>query len=609
MRILFFTSLLSLFSTLGFSQTNYWQQEAHYQIDVDFDITNHQFNGQQTITYINHSPDTLEKVFIHLYFNAFQPGSAMDVRSRNIKDPDKRVGSRIAELKPNEIGFHQVKSLTQNADSLSFHVEGTVLEAQLSQALKPGDTASFELSYHSQVPVQIRRSGRNNKEGIEYTMTQWYPKMAEYDKHGWHATPYIGREFHGVFGTFDVKINIDKNYVLAGTGTVQNKQAVGHGYQDPDTPLEPVNGEKLTWHFKAENVHDFAWAADPDYQHDEYRIVGGPTIRFFYQTDTLADQWKKIQPQVAELFEVMSAKFGEYPYPEFSVIQGGDGGMEYPTCTMIVGHGSYKGKLGLIAHEAFHNWYYGVLASNESKYPWMDEGFTSYTEHIVMDSVLREGSKNPLEGYYKTYRRFSQSPLHEPMSTHADHFNTNAAYSISSYVKGAVFLHQLSYIVGDSVFSTGMKKYFNQWKFKHPDPDDFKRVMEKVSGLELDWYLENWVNTTKTIDYGVSDLKKRKKQTEIVLTNHGTFPMPVEVEVSYTDGSKERFYIPIAILRGEKTFKTNNSHTLLPDWNWTAPEYVFTIDRKLKEIQSVTLDPTGRVADVQLENNTFNAEK
>ena len=609
MKKIFVLVLALSLAHLSNAQSNYWQQAVKYDIDIDFDVATHSFEGKQTIEYTNNSPDTLNKIFIHLYFNAFQPGSSMDVRSRNIQDPDKRVGDRISKLSSEEIGYHHIQHLTQDEDSLVFHVEGTVLEADLKKAIAPGATILLNMQYNSQVPKQIRRSGRNNKEGIDYTMTQWYPKLAEYDEHGWHAHPYIGREFHGVFGDFDVKIKFDKNYTLAGTGVVQNKQAVGNGYQDPDTPLEPLSGSKLTWHFKAENVHDFAWAADPDYQHDQFYISGGTNLHFFYQTDTLAQQWKELQPKVGELFEVMNAKFGQYPYPQFSVIQGGDGGMEYPMSTMILGHGSFNGKLGLIAHESFHNWYYGVLATNEAKYPWMDEGFTSFAETIVMDSVLGQNEPNPLKGYYETYRRFVKSPLHEPMSIHADHFKTNAAYSISSYVKGAIFLHQLSYIVGEDAFYEGMRNYFDQWKFKHPEPRDFKRVMEKTTSLELDWYLENWINTTNLIDYGVESVEKSKKQTVITLSKAGDMPMPLDVVVEYQDDTREIFYIPLAIMRGEKKNETNSNRTVLSDWSWVNPTYAFTIDKKKKEIKSITIDPSGRMADVNLDNNTYNDEK
>lgn len=603
-------SFVFLFLTSTNAQNGYWQQAVNYEINVDFNVENHQFDGVQTVTYTNNSPDTLTEVFFHLYFNAFQPGSAMDTRSLTIKDPDGRVKDRISKLKDDEIGYHNINAFTQDRDSVTFQIVGTVLEASLPTPIAPGEQTKFYLSYHSQVPLQIRRSGRDNKEGIDYTMTQWYPKLAEYDQSGWNVDTYIGREFYGVWGTFDVTIDIDKSYTLAGTGVVQNPQEVGHGYQDPDEILVPSkDSDKISWHFKAENVHDFAWAADPDYQHDMYYAPGGPKLHFFYQTDTLAEQWKAIQPKVGELFQVMNALFGKYPYSDFSVIQGGDGGMEYPMCTMILGHGDFDGQLGLIAHESFHNWYYGVLGTNEGKYPWMDEGFTSYAEHIVMDSVTGKHEANPLGSYYYVYGAFSATPLHEPMSVHADRFKTNRAYSISSYVKGSIFLYQLNYIVGEDVFYRGMKRYFNTWKFKHPDPWDFIRVMEKESGLVLDWYLERFVNTTEVTDYAIASVDKAKKQTEVTLKRIGNIPMPLDIKVSYTDGTEELFYIPLEMMRGEKANETKLKRTVLKDWVWVAPTYTFTLDKKVKEVASIQIDPSGRLADIDLENNSYSNTK
>jgi hypothetical protein len=203
--ILFFLSSITLQSI---AQAGYWQQEAAYKMEVELDVENNQLNGKQLLLYTNHSPDTLHRVFYHLYFNAFQPNSMMDVRSRTIADPDRRVGSRIAQLSEEESGYQKVLKLEQDGKKLQYFISGTILEVELAQPILPGESTTFEMDFEAQVPIQIRRSGRDNKEGIRYSMTQWYPKMVEYDKEGWHANPYVGREFHGVWGSFDVKITI-----------------------------------------------------------------------------------------------------------------------------------------------------------------------------------------------------------------------------------------------------------------------------------------------------------------------------------------------------------------------------------------------------------------
>ena len=224
-----YISILFLFF-LSFKSFSYWQQRVEYKIKIDFDHKNHQFIGNQSLNYFNNSPDTLTKVFFHLYFNAFQPGSMMDVRSRSLPDPDRRVMDRISKLNKNEIGFHEINKIQQNGEDLNHHIQGTILEVELIKPLLPNQSTSLYLEYFSQVPSQIRRSGRNNKEGIDYSMAQWFPKMAEYDKNGWHANPYIAREFYAPWGDFDVSISIHKNYIIGATGILLNKIKEGNKF-------------------------------------------------------------------------------------------------------------------------------------------------------------------------------------------------------------------------------------------------------------------------------------------------------------------------------------------------------------------------------------------
>ena len=233
MRILYiiFINVFFYFQVSG--QKTYWQQQISYDIDVDFNHQNHQFNLTEKITYYNNSPDNLNKVFFHLYYNAFQPGSMMDVRSRTIADPDSRVLDRIQKLNKDEIGFQKINSVVDgNNKNLIFNEQGTILEVILDKPLNPGKKLKLTLSCRSQIPLQIRRTGRYNKENVAYSMTQWYPKMCEYDDEGWHSNPYIGREFHGVWGYFDVTINIDSSFVLGGTGIIQNPNEIGYGYEN-----------------------------------------------------------------------------------------------------------------------------------------------------------------------------------------------------------------------------------------------------------------------------------------------------------------------------------------------------------------------------------------
>lgn len=582
--------------------STYWQQHVDYKMLIDMDVETYQYTGKQTLVYTNNSPDVLNKVFYHLYFNAFQPNSDMDVRSRTILDPDRRVKDRINKLKPDEIGYIKVNSLMQNGTSITYETVGTVLEVNLAQPIQPGTSVIFVMDFNGQVPVQIRRSGRNNRDGVALSMAQWYPKLAEYDFQGWHADPYIAREFHGVWGNFDVKILIDKDYTIGGTGYLQNPNQIGHGYQTEDVKTTKTN--KLTWHFIAPNVHDFTWAADPDYVHDKFQVPNGPMLHFLYKdSPNNKKNWKKLQPITAELMQYFSTNIGTYPYKQYSVIQGGDGGMEYGMCTLITGGRSMKSLIGVTAHEMAHTWFQFLLATNESKNEWMDEGFTSYISDLALNTIMNKNSEHPTQDAYKDYIWLALSGNEQPLTTHADRYELNSSYGISAYRKGSVFLTQLGYVIGEDNLKQTLKKYFNDFCFKHPTPNDFIRSAEKVSGLELDWYLTDFGQTTNTIDYGIRGVGGISETTVVSLERVGLMPMPIDVEVGYNDGTKEWFYIPLQIMRGQKP--TAKSTTILKDWAWANPFYSFTINKPKIDIKSVTIDPKNKMADINKDNNTY----
>ncbi|PNQ74827.1 peptidase M1 [Hanstruepera neustonica] len=559
----------------------YWQQHVDYKMEIDMDVESYQYKGKQTLVYTNNSPDVLNRVYYHLYFNAFQPGSEMDVRSRTIADPDGRVGDRINKLQPNEIGFIKVNSLKQNGTVLKHETVGTVLEVELAKPIQSGESVTFDMDFDAQVPIQIRRSGRNNKEGVALSMTQWYPKLAEYDFEGWHADPYIGREFHGVWGDFDVKLTIDKDYVVGGTGYLQDNVK--------------SKGDKKTLHFVAPNVHDFTWAADPEYIHDTMQVPDGPLLHFYYKStlnDEKKENWKKLQPKTVELMQYFSENIGKYPYDQYSVIQGGDGGMEYAMCTLITGDRSFGSLVGVTAHEMAHTWFQFLLATNEAKHEWMDEGFTSYISDYAMNDIMAEGKENPTVNAYRGYLYLAKSGKEQPLSTHADRYEFNQAYGISAYSKGEVFLAQLGYVIGEENLKKTIKKYFNDFAFKHPRPIDIIRSAEKVTNFELDWYLIDFTQTTNTIDYAVSNVEGKTVSLERI----GLMPMPLDVRVTYTDGTSEDYYIPLQMMRGEKP----TSATIIDDWAWANPNYSFEVS---KEVKAVEIDPKNWMADINRDNN------
>jgi hypothetical protein len=596
--LFFFMGLAPLESQNNFE---YWQQHVDYTMDVKMDVNTFNYGGSQKLIYTNNSPDDLERVFYHLFYNAFQPGSEMDVRSTTIADADPRVGDRISKLQKEDFGFINVVSLTQNKKPVSYIVVGTVLEVELNEPIKPGESAVFEMIFKGQVPPVIRRAGKNSKEGVALSMAQWYPKMAEYDFEGWHADPYIGREFHGVWGNFDVKLTLDKNYTVGGTGYLQNPNEVGHGYGIKD---KKSDDDLLTWRFIAPNVHDFTWAADPNFIHDTLQVPNGPMLHFLYKKSLkrkYKKHWKDLQQPTSEIMQYYSNNVGKYPYKQYSVIQGGDGGMEYGMCTLITGERSFESLLGVTAHEIGHTWFQFLMASNESKHPWLDEGFAEYTCTLIENTILGVETSEPMKRHFDRYFRLAQSGKEQPMSTHADRFAYNAAYGISTYSKGALVLAQLRYIVGEENFWKTLKKYHDKWAFKHPVPNDFIRCAEKTSGLELDWFLTDWTQTTNTIDYGVKSAVSKEDQTVVTLERIGLMPVPVEVEVVMKDGSSKEYYIPLQMMRGERPLR--GREILLKDWAWAYPEYSFSIDVNPSQIDTITVDINNSTADINKENN------
>ncbi len=613
-KILFSLKLMLMLAISTSAQTNRWQQKANYAMNIDMDAAKNQYHGTMQLTYFNNSPDTIDKVFYHLFFNAFQPNSMMDVRSRNIEDADSRVADRILKLKDNEQGWCKVNTLSQNGKSLKFLTNETILEVTLQDRILPGETTRFDMDWDAQVPIQVRRSGRDNREGIRLSMAQWYPKLCAYDEQGWHSNPYVAREFYGNWGDFDVKISIDRNYVIAAGGYLLNPQEIGMGYLPEGKTATPPAGDKLTWHFSAPNVHDFVWAADPDYSQKVLVADDGSIMRFFWQKGKGYDeQWEKMPAIMNRARNIMNENFGKYPYREYCFIQGGDGGMEYPMATLITGNRPLNSLVGVAVHEQLHSWYQMVLGSNESLYAWMDEGFTSYAESIVENELAREGllpgkkaDEDPFEGTYSAYVRLATSGGEEPLTTHADHFNTNFAYSLAAYVKGAVYLNQMEYIIGKEPFRKGLLRYYDTWKFRHPTAADVTRVFERQSGLELDWYKEDWVNTLNTIDYAVKSVESEgRKSTKVVIERKGRMAMPLDIVVTYSDGDQELFYAPLESMRGEKIPENKMKRTLLPDHRWVDPTYEFEIPEKAKKITKVSIDPSKRMADVDLENNVW----
>ena len=628
------------FANFSYAQADRWQQHIDYKIKAALDVTTNIIKGTEEIVYTNNSTDTLRKVYFHMYWNAFQPNSSMDIRSRELgknllnfrrgaitasnatmlgqeatQDWDRRVRDRIQKLKPTEIGYQRISQIIINGKAQKLMEHETILEVQLTQAIAPKTSIKMNLQFEAQVPVQIRRSGRDNAEGIRYSMSQWYPKMVEYDYQGWNTNAYIAREFHGVWGNYDVTLSLDKSYMVAATGVLQNPNAVADKFGN------------LSWNFTGKNIHDFMWAADNKYKHLSKEVRKGLTLHVYFKENNASSDsaWANILWAAEKALPYMEKKYGAYPYPQYSFIQGGDGGMEYGMGTLLKGP-----SLGTAIHEWMHTWYQHILGTNESLFPWMDEGFTSYAEdditywynnnYATLSPYINEKEKARLKaeietaktqlpaiqfGNYAGYLTLAKSGIEEPMSTHSDHYNYNYSYSSAAYTKGATFLGLLGYIVTDSVRDAILLNYYNIWKFKHPNANDFTRVAEKTSGIQLQWLKEYWVNSTKTIDYGLNNIEVNANNANAIISiqRNGKFPMPIEVLVTYKDGSSELHYIPLDLMLGAKSAEGSVNRILHTEWQWVTPSYTFETSKPLSALKSIEIDPSQRMPDINRSNN------
>jgi hypothetical protein len=559
----------------------------------------------------------------------------MDVRSRELgkiaidgrTDWDYRVADRISKLKPDETGYQKIITLKMNGRVQETELRETILKVKLDKPIPPKAKVILDADFEARVPIQIRRSGRENEEGVKFSMAQWYPKLAEYDAKGWHPNPYIGREFYGVWGDFDVNITLDKNFVVAGTGYLANANEIGYGYEAEGVKVNRPSGNLLTWKFTAPNVHDFVWAADPEYKHITKKIREGLTIHVFYKISPLhlqkyfsnfsprmkglynnnaglfirnyEDEWQQVADNMVKAFPYIESQFGKYPYKQFSFIQGGDGGMEYPMATLLKGAGE-----SVVYHELLHSWFPMIMSNNESLTPWIDEGFASYAEGKLVAFLKSDTSGTEHKDNYAAYVQLARTAYAEPLTTHADQYKTNYGYSRSSYSKGAVFYEQLGYIIGRQNLHLMFLELYRKFRFRHVDQHDILRVAESVSGMQLGWYGSYFVNTTNTINYGIDSLWQEGNKIKVRMKNTGQMPMPIDLMITFKDGSKHLAHIPQYLSFGNKPAEDSTvKRTVHEPWKATHPTYTVELDGALINVQLAEIDPSQRMADVNRNDN------
>ncbi|MCY7409568.1 MAG: M1 family metallopeptidase, partial [Chitinophagales bacterium] len=579
MKEIFFFCLL-LFSMPVFAQEKkYWQQEVDYTIRVKLDDVNNFLRGNIEIEYTNNSPDTLHYIMMHLWANAYKNNYTAFAKQKL-----QNGSTDFYYSGENDRGF---------IDSLNFVVMGLKATTEIDSAnidiakinlpipLYPDKKIVITTPFRIKIPKTFSRMGHI---GQQYQISQWYPKPAVYDRYGWHAMPYLDQgEFYSEFGKFDVEITLPKNYVVAATGVLQNKieeewlnkksQAtidklsspiyVNKSERDSFPPSLP---ETKTLHYLAEQVHDFAWFADK-----KYNVVKG-SVELPYSkkevttwvmfTDDQANVWRNAIHYVDSSIYYYSKWVGEYPYPQATAVYGAleaGGGMEYPMITVISGSSRTKDLEGVIAHEVGHNWFYGILAFNEREHPWMDEGINSFYENRYVET------RYPDEGFFadiipsivKTleldyphhygnylFYSFCAAPHNDqPMDINANQFTTTNYGSIVYAKTPEIFLY-LQNFLGKEIYDSIMHEFFEEWKFKHPYPEDIKTFFEMKTKKELDWFFNQLIETTDHLDY---KLKKEDVSLQIgnstydqlIVKNNGEVKGPYSI-AAFKDKNKVR---------------------------------------------------------------------
>lgn len=581
------------------AQGGYWQQKVEYTIDATLDDKKETLSGKEKLNYINNSPDDLKEIYFHMYWNAFKLGS--HAIQHNFEMGDQETIDKLAKLTKKDEGSISIKSIKVNGKSYTPTVYESIAQIKLSESIKAGSTAQIEIEFESVIPSCINRSGKNNTAGTDFSMSQWYPKMCRYDKQGWHTDQYLGREFAGTFGKYDVNITCNKDLVVAGTGVLQNKKYKEKGWESTTGNADIDKNKQTVWKFTAENVHDFAWAAENDWYHSSTHIDDIDFHYFFHNNEDYKPAWSTLMLFWADAYAICKKEFGVYPYPQFSFIQAGEGYMEYPMCTLL--EAGREDFFSTACHEFMHNFFYGIYGTDENLYPWMDEGLTSYAE-ARLSTVVSKNKENPAIEAGQIYKWVKSQYAEEPMTTAANYFEADYAYYNCAYYKGQLFPELIRYIIGDSTMNVGFAKYYQSWKFKHPEPNDFVKNFEDVSGMELTWFQNYWLGTTKTIDLGIDSVTFKGSDAFIVFSNKGV-PMPVEFTAEMKDGSKKYFYIPIELTNNPKANFLRFT-TVLPYWSSAERKYRVTVkDLKKGMFTKLTIDTDGFLPDNKTGNNSF----
>ena len=601
----------------------YWQQDVYYNIKATVDEETDIITATEQLTYTNNSPDELDVVYFHLYQNAFQPDSYLDeLQSKNGNNP------KYGKYESQKLGTI-IDKMTVNGINVITELDNTILKVYLPTTLKPNMSITFDIkfkTYFDDGEVRRRMAIFNSWGYKHYNGVHWYPRICVYDaKFGWTRDQHLGKEFYGNFGAYDVELDFSSDFVVEATGFLLNREEVlpkelrekldiknfkDKPWKSSPSVITPYKkGERKIWKFHAENVHDFAFTADPTYRIGE--AWWKDKVCYSLAQEPHASRWQNAAEYAAKCIQVFSEDFGMYTYHKMIVADARDG-MEYPMLTLDGGEDpQYR---GLLVHEIGHNWFFGQVGNNETYRALLDEGFTQFLTawgliKIDGDYLVENKDINKYKAHFETPTKAIDSRVYfayindatkynDPViSTHSDHFDGALGHGGGYrhvYYKTAAMLYNLQYVLGDELFLDAMKHYFATWKIAHPYNEDFRNSIIQYTKVDLNWFFDQWLETTKRIDYSV-----KVKDNVVTFNRKSGMQMPIDFKVIAKNGDTHDYHIP------NNWFIKKTDATVLAKWHgWDLlhPEYSTTIDVP-SGIAEVIIDPTNRLADAYMPDN------
>ena len=607
---------------------DYWQQDVSYKINAYVDEKTDIISAEEVLTYFNNSPDKLDYVYFHLYQNAFQPDSYLsELQKQNGNSP------KYGKYEAQKLGT-EIEKISSEGVDLKTELDNTILKVFLTESLMPGESVTFNINFKTYFDIgDLRRRMKTyNSWGFKhYNGVHWYPRISVYDaKFGWTTDQHLGKEFYGDFGSFDVELNFSSDFVVGATGFLLNREEVLpkdlrakldiKNFKNkewgslPSVITEYNENERKIWKFHAENVHDFAFTADPTYRIGESWWKN--KVCYSLAQEPHASKWQNAADFSAKVIEVFSNDIGMYTYHKMIVADARDG-MEYPMITLD--GGSDPGYRDLLAHEIGHNWFFGQIGNNETYRALLDEGFTQFLTAWAMikidgDYVIEDIPENKYKKrfhkptkaidseIYNSYMR-DATKFHDPViSTHSDGFNGALSHGGGYrhvYYKTAAMLYNLQYVLGDDLFLNAMKYYFAKWKIAHPYTDDFRDAIIEYTKVDLNWFFDQWLESKKRIDYSVSTKNKGGDKFNIRFKRKSRMQMPIDFTIISNDLKVYNYHIP------NTWFIKKTDATILAKWHgWDLlyPEYNVELEVPTG-IKEVIIDPSNRLADAYMPDN------